>query len=202
MLKKLNESFLFFYSPKGLIAADTKDQKYFLINSICLDRVVEWIKNPSSTVYNEILDNDLVKSGLLIDAHEETNFSDWGGDQLSWYFFNVIRNRNKDVPFIDKENFINKYLEMSQKVSLPTHRHENIYGSQPISLPSPKTVDLHKTSLLESLKYRKTSRSFSKYPLDIDALSTILFASFGYIHGKIWDDFHNAHSSLKRTTRF
>lgn len=197
MSYKLSSTFLLFFNDLGFVAVDTKLQKYYQLSEQCIDRLKNWAINYKSLSLDLNLDKDLINTGLLekINNEDDTN-NNWLGDKLFWLFYHSTRNHSTTIPKMNEDEFIENYLNLSKEVYANHNLHNNRNSfkkqSTSIKLPFTNLGDLHSSSLLDSLKRRKTCRNFLGKPMDISQLSTLLFSAFGFIHGSKWDEFsHN-----------
>lgn len=164
-------------------------QDLYEISQDAFSRISQWLSNPTQTI-RIYLDKDLIESNFLIPDNLEV-LKNWRGDALSKRAFLSSQNFEKNFPPIERENFKGDYVAFSEKTNLEELDIFRKY-QKTFSLPLPDLDTLEKRSFLESLKTRKTCREFYQKECSLSLLSTILFTSFGYIHGKEWEEFNDS----------
>jgi SagB-type dehydrogenase family enzyme len=129
-------------------------------------------------IFSQLLDaNLIVKSPPPKDK--------WGWDVLSKIFHLGTQNRQdiEEAP----DDFVKNYVDNCTSLSEVPHLFLDKVGSN-ISLPDPELNLLEAPSFYSVLKNRKTCRNFTGESISITKLSTLLFSSFGLIHGYEWNE--------------
>lgn len=107
----------------------------------------------------------------------------WGWDDLLRIYHTGVQDIDGGQD-LTEDVWVNEYMNHCDDIREDL---QTIYYSregEKVALSDPNLSKLEEMSLWQSLKERKTSRCFNGKPLTLEELSTLLFASFGLIHGK------------------
>jgi SagB-type dehydrogenase family enzyme len=185
MKKKLypNPDVIFYLGEEGIVAVNTLTKEEYDLTDIYFSRLKFW--NGQRTDKMNAIDADLLAEGLILDSLMDRG--PWDGDRLSELFHTATRNPAIMVPPLSEEEAARQFVEMSQ---LKQKKLERFIppALDIIKLPAPNLKAINDTSLFEVCKKRKTSRSFNGEAVALSQLSDLLFMSFGYIHGKEWQE--------------
>lgn len=180
----VNDCLFFAFEGTHILAWDYKTHQQFLLN---LDYFKE-LHLIASTGHGEdaSIQQELLQAGLIAKTpFPEVN---WGWDVLSKIYHIGCQNIGDLDVSTNPEQLAEDYIGYCQQLDPDMPK---LYTDKPgklIDLPAPNIASLEQTSYFEVLKQRKTSRSFNAQAITLEELSTILFASFGLIHGE-WDEF-------------
>lgn len=177
-----------FFKDSDLYAVDTKKHKQFRVTKDAYLRLADWIYT-DTIEYTKPIDNELINSGILSESEDSNSY--WAGDVYSYLFHNLTRNISSKIPQLTEKEFIENYIKISEKSSANLSKLETTSLSKKtkITLPQPDLNSLENKSILFALYNRKTSRNFNNSPSSIEEISTLLYLSFGYIHGTEWSEF-------------
>ncbi len=178
-----NPSVLFHLSEDGIVAIDALSKDEFDLTDTYFARLKFW-NGQRSDKLNDI-DRDLLEGGLVLE--QPAADSVWGGDKLSELCHLSMRNPASMIPSLSEEESARQFVELSREKPTELARFQPDVASW-IDLPEPDLTKIKQDSLYSSLKNRKTSRDFDGSSITAESLSTVLFASFGYIHGQNWDE--------------
>ncbi len=108
----------------------------------------------------------------------------WGWDILSKIFHIGTQNVGTRLADLSPELFAKNYINhcVAIKEDMPTLFHER--EGEVIALPPPDISLLEKLPFFSVLKNRKTCRVFNAQSITLEELSSLLYASFGLIHGQ------------------
>ncbi|AIK95542.1 SagB/ThcOx family dehydrogenase [Candidatus Odyssella acanthamoebae] len=183
--KKLypNPDVIFYLADEGIVAVNTLTKEEYDLMDTYFSRLKFWNGQRSDKM--NAIDVDLLAGDLVLESLADR--SQWEGDRLSELFHTATRNPAIMVPSLSEEEAARQFVEMSQ---LKQKKLERFIppAIDIIKLPEPHLKVIHDTSLFEVCKNRKTSRSFNGDPVALSHLSDLLFMSFGYIHGKEWEE--------------
>ena len=183
----LNPYLFFLLEKEGILAWDYKNHAQYLLNEqhFCvLNSLSSHL--PVSDNISEVL-QELKEARLIFSTPYESE-EEWGWDTLSKIFHIGTQNVYISSNEKNEQNRVQNYLEKSQRfldVALPFFSER---GGLTVELPSPAFNSLDQVPLLTALKNRKTCRNFSGQYLTLEDLSTLLFLSFGLIHGNSWSE--------------
>lgn len=124
-------------------------------------------------------------AGIITD----TEADGWSWDIMS----RIFHLGTKDIPIsANKEakpkEWIEEYLDYCEKIGdPPEYEKSDELPAAAIDLPAAQDDAIKAMSLREVLYKRKTCRQFYDEPVSLQALSNILYYSFGYIHGA-WEE--------------
>ncbi|MFJ4196363.1 SagB family peptide dehydrogenase [Pseudomonas sp. NPDC089534] len=150
-------------------------------------RLAQLINDPNSFDNNNIIDTQLLEAGIL--TVSKTDIPDWGWDELSKIYHVGTQNIPFEQPPQNIHEWSRQYLEHCTDVlatPAPAASRTHPAPDERIALPEPSGptgADLRKT-LLD----RKTCRSFTRTPVSLPDLSTLLYLTLGHLHERIPDD--------------
>ena len=190
----LNPHLFFLLEKEGVLVWDFKNHSQYLLEekhfSVLRDLSQQLpVQHNLPQILQELEDAQLISTTPNREAEE------WGWDILSKIFHmgtqNVYTSSNETDEKILSQNYLNQCEQLSENTpSLFSERQGLI-----IDLPSPNLESLDQVSFLTTLQNRKTCRNFSGQSMTLQDLSTLLFASFGLIHGNLWSE--SNHSNLQ-----
>lgn len=179
--------YLFFLLEKeGVLVWDFKNHSQYILEekhfSLLRDLAQHFpIQNESFPILQE-LENARLVSTTPYEA------DDWGWDILSKIFHMGTQDVYMPSGTTDEKILARNYLNECAQISENTPALFSEKNGLIIDLPPPSLESLDQVSLLTILKNRKTCRNFSKKYMALQDLSTLLFASFGLIHGDSWSE--------------
>lgn len=185
---KVNENTIFTVSNGKLLAwnLDTGEQ-YEIYENRYLERI-QYLTRAQSIPYTPTAeDQDLIDAGFLVPAKapfEQATRGDhkWGWDDIAKIFhLGSKHNFPSDLTHPD-ENPELGYVDFCESIArtMPAIEIQREGVSTPLPAPSLSEIPGY---LSDVLKQRKTSRHFSKAPVDLKTISNIMYATFGKIHG-------------------
>jgi len=179
---------LFFLIEKGeILVWDYKNHAQYILENAYFDEIVFVSKNKTGN--NEKIYNELLSTNILTKEEYCVNSITWGWDDLSKIFHVGIKNfEHSNVKNRLPEFFMQNYLNECKRLNhIPEFFSEK--NGIKIKLPKPNLLQLQNVSFYDSIKNRKTCRKFYPKPISLTDLSTILFSTFGLMHGEEWLDF-------------
>lgn len=126
------------------------------------------------------VDQELRAADLIGPAYPVAS---WGWDSLSHIFHfgtNSLLADDAALPRIDSSEAYIDYctsMDPEEPAVIPA------LTGEVFALPAPDVARLKAVSLWDALVTRKTSREFSGESVELDAVSNILYATFGAVHG-------------------
>lgn len=126
------------------------------------------------------IDAELQAAGLVSASYPRT---DWGWDSLSRIFHvgtSVLLAPGAALPRDDSSE---AYLESCKAMDPAEPAVIPALDGEVFALPAPDVARLQRLSLWDALIARKTAREFTAEPVDLEAVSSILWAAFGAVHG-------------------
>lgn len=178
-----NPNVIFYFSDDGIVAVNTLTKDEFDLNDAYFSRLKFWDGQRCDKL-NDI-DNDLVQGDLVLETPLDQE--DWGGDKLSEICHTSMRTPAIMIPSLSEDDSAQQFVEMSREKPSQLSRFEPSVLSW-MDLPTPDLSKIKSDTLFSSLKTRKTSRDFDGSSVSLQNLSDLLFMSFGYIHGKDWEE--------------
>lgn len=175
---------LFFLLKDGeVIAWDYKNHQQFALTQEYFQRLLLWSQDQKQDI--TAIDQDLAAGRLLVP--EAPLPESWGWDILSQIYHIGTKDLGGHLAKLTPAQWTEQYLEHCKEiaadpVALLTHKE-----GVPLPLPLPDFNLFEGKTFLDVLKQRKTCRSFNGGPVDLNALSTLLFTSMGPLHGE-WSD--------------
>lgn len=184
----LNPDIFFLLNHGNVVLWDYQAHQQFEIEAPYLERLKEWSRE--SVTELSPLDAELVEAGLLL-PKDKIDTPSWGWDLLSRIFHLGTKDVNGKLGEKSSEDWVDSYITHCQDIAEDV---EDLYyerQGEKISLPAPDLGLLEKRSFWDVLKSRKTSRHFSKETVSLLKISTLLYATFGTVHGS-WEDLKKA----------
>lgn len=176
----INPNIFFFIHENEIVLWDYKHHTQYALQKEYFERILAW-KNPTFKATLSEIDKELIEADVLSLKPYPNVF--WGWDKLS-YIFHLGTN---DINYVDggleEQQWITLYLQESEKLKGPKPQLFVERSGLETLLPKPTLEKLSDSSFLETLKNRKTSREFLDQSISLTDLSTLLFVSFGLIHG-------------------
>lgn len=175
----LNSNLFFLIEDGQIIGWDYKNHNQFVLEKEYFDRLVE-ISISENTSQEHSLDQEL-RDGQLISG--ELPEKKWGWDVLSEIFHVGTQNIPVGHSTDTQESYVGDYLEFCEEhiLSEPIKVEKD---GKTVALPQPDLSLLKKTDYWTTIVNRKTCRAFDGSAIDLSILSTLLFVSFGEIHGE------------------
>lgn len=159
---------------------DYKNHKQFELDIIYSTRLAELIDDPSNFNKLNTIDAELFSAGILTTS--TLDIYEWGWDELSRIFHIGTKNIPFDRVPEDIQEWSAQYLDhCAQTLTTPAPRGRVSEGTADalIALPTPSLME---GSLPDVLIDRKTCRSFTGEAVSLNAVSTLLYLSLGYLH--------------------
>lgn len=185
---------LFFLLEKDhILVWDYQNHQQFLLNFDYFNELHLIAMNGSGS--NSNIKDELLSENLI--STQPYPQMEWGWDILSKIYHIGCQNVGELEELIPNQKLTEDYLQHCQSLAANI---PNLYidkTGELIDLPEPNANKLKKVSYFDVLKQRKTCRAFNAEIISLEDLSTLLFASFGLIHGEEWDEFKN--QGLKST---
>ncbi|HEX3477084.1 MAG TPA: SagB/ThcOx family dehydrogenase [Kofleriaceae bacterium] len=107
----------------------------------------------------------------------------WGWDSLSQIFHVGTSVRLAPGAALPREDSAAAYLEDCKAVGEDEPAVIPALDGEVFALPAPDVEALKRLSLWDALLARETTREFTGEPIDLGAVSNILWATFGAVHG-------------------
>ncbi|MBX9697461.1 MAG: SagB/ThcOx family dehydrogenase, partial [Alphaproteobacteria bacterium] len=176
----LNPNLFFLIKEGAMIVWDFKNHKQLEIEDVYIQRLKEISK---TTILDSLLpiDQELLNEGLI--QTEPYKKILWGWDDLSLIYHTGVQDIDGGHD-LTEDAWVNDYMSLCDDIKEDL---QNLYYSregEQVALPEPNFSKMEEMSLWQSLKQRKTSRCFNGQSSTLEELSTLLFASFGLIHGE------------------
>lgn len=186
----VSPNLFFLLKREGLLVWDYKnhtqyllEEKYFSVLYDISQGVL--IQKDSLSILKELKEAELI----LTDPNSEVE--EWGWDVISRIFHIGTQNVYTESPITDEQTLSENYLNKCELLSKKTPQLFSEKEGPLINLSAPNLEILDQVSLLMALKRRKTCRHFFGQPIALEDLSTLLFASFGLIHGNTWSEYED-----------
>ncbi|MCE3230229.1 MAG: hypothetical protein K0R52_157 [Alphaproteobacteria bacterium] len=188
----LNTDLFFLLKDKNVILWDYKNHQQFTLTPPYFERLLAHSGGEAQENTQELaaIDQHLLDEGILLTQAPPEPVWQW--DKLSYIFHIGTRNVIDDA-HTSTADWLADYIagcEEAVEERMPSEsfvRREGVFTP----LPSPNLESLTRLSFLEILKERQTIRNFEGQPVSLEALSTLLFATFGLFHGP-WQDLTDA----------
>ncbi|HGM6312384.1 MAG: SagB/ThcOx family dehydrogenase [Pseudomonas putida] len=184
---QLNEDIVF-TAKKGLFALwNLKNgEQYQIYDQKYLDRIYELTTLSGYRSATDNIDEELIDAGILelttFDKASESPRQQWGWDDIAKIFHLGTKHNFPCDLSNDSENPEAAYVDFCESIAAnipPIHTERT---GTVTSLPKPCLIELE-SSLLSTLKNRKTSRHFKCLDTDVKIVSDLLFTTFGKFHG-------------------
>jgi len=173
---------IFFQLENGeAIVWDYRNHQQYSLEPAYIERLMAWSRGIPLQECG--IDEELLEANLLVSTPPTTE--EWGWDILS----HIFHRGTQDLPLTltknpDPDTWIEEYLDFCDEIiddqpNLFTEREGKI-----IDLPTPDLSALAKDPFLSVLRRRQTCRVFKGNSMPLEYLSTLLFSSFGLLHGE------------------
>jgi SagB-type dehydrogenase family enzyme len=180
----LNHDLFFSFENEHLICWNYRTQEQFEITSDYFERLRQ-IGTGTEYYRDDTIDRELL-DGELIGREKSERPGKW--NRIAHIFHvgtqNILRpgkklsGKPKDEAYLD-------YCNLLMQDPPPVIEKR---PCAPIPLPAPQAARLEGSSLLEILTSRKTSRDFEVKSIDLESVATVLYYTFGALHGATRDD--------------
>lgn len=134
------------------------------------------------------LEEEVVLEGNEVDCH-------WGWDHLSKIFHvGTSRTHEETQGAQSKTETYESYLIHCESLRLANRVPETPFTpplGPSLSLPQPNLNVLKESSLWDTLLKRKTSRDFYEESVSLECVSTLMYSTFGAVHGEDREDIEN-----------
>ena len=134
---------------------------------------------------NKEIFTQLLESGLITNSPDSA--APWGWDILSKIFHIGTSDACASLDEVSRNNFASTYIEQCRNLTSNEYKPFSDKTGKLITLPKPDLALLKTISFYDAVSRRKTCRNFQPQTISLELLSTILFMSFGLIHGE-WDE--------------
>ena len=125
------------------------------------------------------IDRELADADLVGSSYPPPR---WGWDMLS-HIFHFGTNSVPPGGLLPSEDSSAAYVEYCETIDKEAPLVIPSLGGERFELPAPEIEKLRQLSLWDAMIARKTTREFTGEPIDLAAVSTILYATFGAVHG-------------------
>jgi SagB-type dehydrogenase family enzyme len=106
--------------------------------------------------------------------------SSWDADFGSFFAHTSSRILSENTKPLTPEEFVEQYTKISTAANaIPEKEY---YDGLIVELPPIKGLQDIEVSLASCFKDRKTSRNFHRTPIELESVSTVLYAGFGNLH--------------------
>lgn len=182
-----NPNVLIAMDHEGYILCDTFSKREFSVDESYVLRLKEWYNGQALSVCE--MDEELLAAGLISQA--PIPVGEWGGHRFARFMHVLTRNDPSSMPLLTEEEasaaFLGYSAEKGEMPARPRPRTSDLI----IDLPTPDIDALKNVSQWQTLKERMTCRNFKGESITLTELSTVLYASLGYIHGDEWPELKN-----------
>jgi SagB-type dehydrogenase family enzyme len=171
-----------------LILWDYRAHCQYEVSSQHIQRILELVNG--AMLCMDPIDAEIKRSKIL-DA-DNRDFSQWGWDCLSHIFHfgtQIVLGEGEQLPIDDGYE---GYLAFCASLADTVPEMKYTRGGSVISLPPPDKEFEGSPNLIDSLKARKTSRSFVRSPISLQLVSNSLYWTFGTVHGDTRQDMADA----------
>ncbi|OJX05122.1 MAG: hypothetical protein BGO76_01660 [Caedibacter sp. 38-128] len=172
--------FVFLLIKDGeIVVWDYKNHNQYELEEEYVKRLIRISKGVTVKNVTKI-DQDLINAELI--STKPYILQKWEWDELSKIYHIGTQDIDGGV-LLEDDKWVNWYLELCDEIKEEFNNKHIEYNGKEIKLPKPKFEILESRSMWDVEKSRMTTRSFNGLPITIEELSTILFSSFGLIHG-------------------
>ncbi|CAI8749125.1 SagB/ThcOx family dehydrogenase [Pseudomonas donghuensis] len=184
----INENIIFTVSKGRFVAWNLQTgHQYDFFDRRFLDRFYELTTSRLLPYHPAAEDDTLTEAGFLetsVNSSRPDGYtqSNWGWDDIA-RIFHLGSKHNFPSDLSDQnENPETGYVAFCESIAerMPTIDTEREGKTFPLP---PNSLSELSTSLVKTLKQRKTSRHFKNSKIDLEIVSNLLFATFGKIHG-------------------
>jgi SagB-type dehydrogenase family enzyme len=187
----INSNAHFFFKDGNLNIFIPENQKMFhIFDKKYIERIVSIGLSEEKINTENKIDSDLIKNKIIYnDGNNHAINEEWLGDNISVLTHLSSRIRSENYPTQDEDCIASNLLDLSDNLTDVSKRYFPSEYLSSVDLPDPKPELLKMHNFEELLCKRKTSRNFEIFELSLEKLSTLLYYSFGFIHGGNWDEF-------------
>lgn len=188
----LNPDLFFLLKDDNILLWDYQNHQQFTLTRPYFDRLQAHSRG--ETKFNgealDDIDQHLLQEGILMTTApvEQT----WQWDKLSYIYHVGTRNVIEDTHTSTTEWLADYIAECEEAVKERMPQESFIKREGPFTpLLAPDLGSLDRLAFSEILKQRQTTRNFEGKPVSLEALSTLLFVTFGLFHGP-WHELTHA----------
>lgn len=169
-------------SPDGYILWNYKTHEQYLIDHPYVKRIQEHADpNHSNTPHTSPIDDELEAANIISKTPFQSEPWDW--DIISKIFHVGTQN----VPSLDCSKIAAEWLKARcAENEKAVEKFSGLYvkkAGDRIALPPPDFTRLKTSTLLHTLKERKTCREFFEDSIGLEEIATVLFTVYGRFHG-------------------
>ena len=177
---KVNPELFFKFHDGKLVAWNYRAHEQFELTLPYLQRLYEIAVGDAAAPANVDIDAELHAATLVAPHFPEV---DWGWDTLSHIFHIGTSTRLPPGADLPREDSSESYLERCEALGEFTPEVIPAVTGDTYRLPMPDVERLRQISLWDALLERRTSREFTREPISLETVATILHATFGAVHG-------------------
>lgn len=178
----VNPCVVFYFNDQGLVATDLLEKNSYALEPDYFNRIWQWHTSAQQKLTSQ--DEELKEANILVETKAAP--TPWDGDYLSWLCHQATRLPDSLTPPQADEDQCREMLNFAATKNIAPERPS--YTSTTVVLPEPDLSLLKENNFYQVLKNRMTCRNFSTDPITLEQLSTLLFISFGYVHGESWPE--------------
>jgi SagB-type dehydrogenase family enzyme len=177
----VNPRLFFFIQDNAIYLWDYANGAQFEVEEDYLARIAEIATNPDVAPDFQF-DEDLKTNNII--SEKPFPPSEWGFGKPAEIFHFATRHPQYSLSESNPTEFTAAYVQSCEEQFDDTEYHPRVKREGPrIHLPSPNLRCLKTCSLWDSLTARKSCRTFDGRPISLVEISTLLYASFGEVHG-------------------
>jgi SagB-type dehydrogenase family enzyme len=176
--------YIFFLLKNGkTIIWDYKNHHQFELEETYLQRLKEISAQGGAVKGESPLDQELFDAGLIVPASPDVH---WQWDELGKIYHIGTQDICGKV-IAEEQEWLEDYYAFCKEIAGGQEYTYISHEGEKVFLPDPKLDALEEVRLSAALRERMTSRIFNGNPISFEQLSTLLFCSFGLIHGE-WQE--------------
>lgn len=173
--------FIFFLSDRAVLW-DFESHNQYCLKPEYVNRLLWIVENREFNIESNIADAEFFEANIVSNLPFKNQ--DWGWDFIS----RIFHVGTKDVPLENIPGTGREWAEQYTNSCIET-LHENIPPpsdpeGQKIALPEPDISVFEKNTLWDSLKGRKSCRTFHAEETSVEILSSVIYAAFGFIRDR------------------
>ena len=177
----VNPSLFLFTENNAIYLWDYANGVQFEVEERYLGRIAQIATNPAVAPDAE-LDEELKANHII--AEKPFPRSEWGFGKPAEIFHFATRHPHFSLSESTPKEFTAAYVQSCEDQFSDAEYDPRVRREGPrIALPSPDLERLRALSLWECLKARRSCRTFDGRPVSLAEISTILYATFGEVHG-------------------
>jgi SagB-type dehydrogenase family enzyme len=186
---KVNPELFFKFHDGKFIAWNYRAHEQFELTLPYLQRLYEIAAGDRSAQSNEQprvapatvdIDAELHAAALVAPAFPDV---EWGWDSLSHIFHIGTSTQLPPAADLPREDSSASYIEQCEALGHVTPDVIAAVTGDVYRLPAPEVEQLRQISLWDALLARRTAREFTREPISLETVATILYATFGAVHG-------------------